>query len=210
MAMGLRLRVAANGAATSALRHAVAPCACPLRMAGGLAARTLVQRRFATKSASHVKYSEKKTKLPVILLQDCNLGRAGDEVQVSPGYMRNYLYERKVAVHSTLENKRKYYVQRSVQDRTAFLRPARIAAALSSNPLVRIRPTRLWLPCQVSATADSTHLRESGYRSCTATLRLGSSGQRARSQRSTSSTSWPSGELSSPQSRYADCLRLNC
>ena len=97
------------------------------------------QRAFATRSASHVKHSEKKTKLPVILLQNCELGRKGDEVHVSPGYMRNYLYGRRIAVYSTPENKREHHVQRTVRDRTAFLRPAKMAASLSGTPLVMYR-----------------------------------------------------------------------
>jgi hypothetical protein len=51
--------------------------------------------------------------------------------------MRNYLYERKVAVYATSANRKEHYVERSAQDRTAFLRPQKIAASLNSTPLVR-------------------------------------------------------------------------
>ncbi len=144
--MALRLRVP-SGSVAAVLR---APCACPVLGAGALASRTPVaalRRGFATQRATHVKYSDKKRTIPVILLQDCSLGRAGDEVQVSPGYMRNYLYERRVAVYSTPDNKREHFVPRSTQDRAEFLRPARIAASLSSTPLVRASGSgaRCWL-----------------------------------------------------------------
>ena len=134
--MALRLRLPAARVA-AALR---APCACPGLGGGALASRTPVAvlcRGFATKRATHVRFSEKKRTIPVILLRDCNLGRLGDEVQVSPGYMRNYLYERRLAVYSTPANRQKLIVPRTTQDQAEFLRPARVAAALSSTPLVR-------------------------------------------------------------------------
>jgi hypothetical protein len=82
---------------------------------GGAAGRAT----FATRSRSHVKFSEKKKHVPAILLRDFEpLGRQGDEVQVSPGYMRNYLYGRKLAVYSTVENKRSLLVDRSVGHKT--------------------------------------------------------------------------------------------
>ena len=61
--------------------------------------------------------------------------------------VRNYLYERRVAVYSTPDNKREHFVPRSTQDRAEFLRPARIAASLSSTPLVRASGSgaRCWL-----------------------------------------------------------------
>ena len=136
--MALRLRVPAAASVAAVLR---APCACPVLGVAALASRTPVaaalRRGFATQRSTHVKYSDKKRTIPVILLQDCNLGRVGDEVQVTPGYMRNYLYERRVAVYSTPENKRNHFVPRTTQDRAEFLRPARVAAALSTTPLVR-------------------------------------------------------------------------
>ena len=135
--MALRLRLPAASFA-AALR---APCACPGLGGGALASRTPVVaalcRGFATKRATHVRFSDKKRTIPVVLLRDCNLGRLGDEVEVSPGYMRNYLYERRLAVYSTPANRRKHIVPRTTQDQAEFLRPARIAAALSSTPLVR-------------------------------------------------------------------------
>ena len=81
---------------------------------------------FATRSRSHVKFSDKKRHVPVILLRDFDpLGRQGDEVHVSPGYMRNYLYGRKVAVYSTPDNKRNLAVDRSVS--SAVLAKFRLA-----------------------------------------------------------------------------------
>lgn len=171
-AMGLGLR-----------RRGAAPCTCPVVPGGALASKTppvgalaALWRGFATQRAAHVKYSDKKRKLPVILLQDCTLGRAGDEVEVSPGYMRNYLYERRIAVYSTVENKREHYVPRTQQDRAGFLRPARIAAALSATPLVRAGAD------DAVGCSTATHSPRPArlFRSCIATSNLDSGGQRAR------------------------------
>ena len=133
----LRLRVPAAGA-SAALRRA--PCCAGRWAPDSSAALGAGRRGFATRKAAHVKHTEKSTTMPVLLRQDCHLGREGDEVQVSPGYMRNYLYERKIAVYSTSQNRREHYVERSAQDRSAFLRPQKIAASLNNTPLVR--PTR--------------------------------------------------------------------
>lgn len=183
--MVLRLRVPAVNVAAVLRRGgtagAAAPCACPVvLLASRTPAEAALRRGFATRRAAHVKFSDKKKKVPIILLQDCDLGRGGDEVHVSPGYMRNYLYERRVAVYSTPENKRKHHVPRTMQDRAEFLRPARVAAALSSTPLVRWRRALLAMRLR-QLRHDSLALQPlRALRSCTATLSPGSSGQRAR------------------------------
>jgi large subunit ribosomal protein L9 len=48
-----------------------------------------------------------KTRVEVLLREHVsNLGRCGDVVQVAPGYARNYLLPRKLAIQATDDNKR--------------------------------------------------------------------------------------------------------
>jgi len=48
-----------------------------------------------------------KTRVEVLLREHVvNLGRCGDVVQVAPGYARNYLLPRKLAIQATEDNKR--------------------------------------------------------------------------------------------------------
>ena len=64
-----------------------------------------------------------------------NLSLSKLQVMVSPGYMRNYLYERRIAVYSTPTNIQKHFVPRSVGQHissdVARLSPARISLSLA-------------------------------------------------------------------------------
>eukprot|EP00276_Gloeochaete_wittrockiana_P006161 CAMPEP_0184654746 /NCGR_PEP_ID=MMETSP0308-20130426/12399_1 /TAXON_ID=38269 /ORGANISM="Gloeochaete witrockiana, Strain SAG 46.84" /LENGTH=160 /DNA_ID=CAMNT_0027090867 /DNA_START=133 /DNA_END=615 /DNA_ORIENTATION=- len=52
-------------------------------------------------------------RLPIILKQDFErLGFRGEEIQVKPGYARNYLIPQRIAVYATQENKERYLIVR--------------------------------------------------------------------------------------------------
>jgi large subunit ribosomal protein L9 len=58
-----------------------------------------------------------KTRVEVLLRENVgNLGRCGDVVHVAPGYARNYLLPRKLAVQATEDNKRAMLRRRSKLD----------------------------------------------------------------------------------------------
>ena len=58
-----------------------------------------------------------KTRVEVLLREHVvNLGRCGDVVQVAPGYARNYLLPRKLAIQATEDNKRAMLRRRSQLD----------------------------------------------------------------------------------------------
>ena len=58
-----------------------------------------------------------KTRVEVLLRENVgNLGRCGDVVQVAPGYARNYLLPRKLAIQATEDNKRAMLRRRSRLD----------------------------------------------------------------------------------------------
>ena len=58
-----------------------------------------------------------KTRVEVLLREHVvNLGRCGDVVQVAPGYARNYLLPRKLAIQATEDNKRAMLRRRSRLD----------------------------------------------------------------------------------------------
>lgn len=58
-----------------------------------------------------------KTRVEVLLREHVtNLGRCGDVVQVAPGYARNYLIPRKLAIQATDDNKRAMLRRRTKLD----------------------------------------------------------------------------------------------
>ena len=69
-----------------------------------------------------------------VLLRDHvpNLGRCGDVVRVAPGYARNYLIPRRIAIEATQENKRTMMRRRERLDIEEAARSAEILAKVEA------------------------------------------------------------------------------
>jgi large subunit ribosomal protein L9 len=69
-----------------------------------------------------------------VLLRDHvkSLGRCGDVVKVSPGYARNYLLPRRIAVAATDDNKRAMVRRRAILDAEEAQRSAEIKARVDA------------------------------------------------------------------------------
>src|SRR5688500_406431 len=69
-----------------------------------------------------------------VLLRDNvrDLGRCGDVVKVTPGYARNFLLPRRIAVEATEDNKRAMTRRRAVLDREEAQRTAEIEARVAA------------------------------------------------------------------------------
>jgi large subunit ribosomal protein L9 len=61
-----------------------------------------------------------------------DLGRCGDVVKVSPGYARNFLYPRKIAMEATAENTKAMSRRRLVLDALEAKKTAEMAAVVSA------------------------------------------------------------------------------
>lgn len=81
--------------------------------------------------------------LRVILLQNVdNLGSAGEVVEVKPGYARNALIPRRVAVYSTPENlaTHKDLIASAAQNKAAAGAAAPVASAEASSSVSGVTP----------------------------------------------------------------------
>lgn len=81
--------------AAGCFRHAPAGCALPKPV-------------FQTSIRG---FKRNRRVLPIILLEDSNLGMKGEVVEVRPGYGRNFLIPQKKAVYATRDNREKYLVE---------------------------------------------------------------------------------------------------
>jgi len=95
------------------------------------------------------KPSKRTTKL--ILIQDFEqLGNRGDEVQVRPGYARNYLIPSQIAVYNIPENKNKFVVEKSEEE-------ARKIAEAKKKAAMRRRLERLSLTIKRHVTGETMY-----------------------------------------------------
>ncbi|RMG04561.1 MAG: 50S ribosomal protein L9 [Nitrospirae bacterium] len=78
--------------------------------------------------------------MKVILKEDVeNLGNMGDVVNVKPGYYRNYLYPRNLAIEANERNVKEYeHYKRTIQEKARKIRDAAqiLADKISQTPLV--------------------------------------------------------------------------
>eukprot|EP00288_Rhodomonas_lens_P009802 CAMPEP_0177719384 /NCGR_PEP_ID=MMETSP0484_2-20121128/16074_1 /TAXON_ID=354590 /ORGANISM="Rhodomonas lens, Strain RHODO" /LENGTH=201 /DNA_ID=CAMNT_0019231597 /DNA_START=16 /DNA_END=621 /DNA_ORIENTATION=+ len=111
MAARSRLLPLAMASSRQALRPAV-------HAAFGMGAPSVLSMNSSLWSVGGIrttKSSKRNTK--IILTTDYeHLGHRGDEVQVRPGYARNFLIPKQIAVYSTVENQNKFLVEKSAEE----------------------------------------------------------------------------------------------
>jgi hypothetical protein len=98
------------------------------------AARAWAPARAASRTAL-------KQKLSVILLEDVErLGRRGEQVEVKPGFARNFLLPSRRAVYATPDNKRLYLSGETVQRVVAEKSEAAVAEEWLRSRVTHLRP----------------------------------------------------------------------
>lgn len=68
-----------------------------------------------------------------------DLGRCGDVVKVSPGYARNFLYPRKIAMEATAENKKAMSRRRLVLDALEAKKTAEVVALVATLTGIEVK-----------------------------------------------------------------------
>jgi len=70
-----------------------------------------------------------------------DLGRCGDVVKVSPGYARNFLYPRKIAMEATAENTKAMSRRRLVLDALEAKKTAEVVALVGTLTGIELKTT---------------------------------------------------------------------